>query len=141
MTASTFQAPSGSIAATQSDQETGTSTSVYVSPGTQQYHKSAEKVWCNLTGTGTIAIQASYNTTSITDNGTGDYTVTFTVAFSSALYSTVASGARGTVVSGTGQINYTTTSLAAGAVRVLTGDGASGVLDWALVDVHCLGDQ
>jgi hypothetical protein len=50
------------------------------------------KAWVNFNGTGTVAIRASYNVSSITDNGTGDYTVNFTNAFSDANYSMVASG-------------------------------------------------
>jgi len=38
------------------------------------------KAWVNFNGTGTVAIRASYNVSSITDNGTGDYTVNFTNA-------------------------------------------------------------
>ncbi len=38
------------------------------------------KAWVNFNGTGTVAIRASGNVSSITDNGTGDYTVNFTVA-------------------------------------------------------------
>jgi hypothetical protein len=45
------------------------------------------KAWVNFNGTGTVAIRASYNVTSITDNGTGDYTVNFTTALADANYS------------------------------------------------------
>lgn len=44
------------------------------------------KAWVNFNGTGTVAIRASYNVTSITDNGTGDYTVNFTTAMPDANY-------------------------------------------------------
>ena len=47
------------------------------------------RAWVNFNGTGTVAIRASGNVTSITDNGTGDYTVNFTTAMSDANYSTV----------------------------------------------------
>jgi len=46
----------------------------------------AVKAWVNFNGTGTVAIRASYNVSSITDNGTGDYTVNFTTALSDANY-------------------------------------------------------
>jgi hypothetical protein len=36
------------------------------------------KAWVNFNGTGTVAIRASFNVSSITDNGTGNYTVNFT---------------------------------------------------------------
>ena len=42
--------------------------------------------WVNFNGTGTVAIRSSYNVSSITDNGTGDYTVNFTNALSDANY-------------------------------------------------------
>jgi hypothetical protein len=38
------------------------------------------RAWVNFNGTGTVAIRASFNVSSITDNGTGDYTVNFTTA-------------------------------------------------------------
>ena len=34
------------------------------------------KAWANLDGSGTVGVNDSFNTTSITDNGTGNYTVT-----------------------------------------------------------------
>jgi hypothetical protein len=46
----------------------------------------AAKAWVNFNGTGTVAIRASFNVSSITDNGTGDYTVNFTTAFADANY-------------------------------------------------------
>ena len=39
------------------------------------------KAWVNFNGTGTVAIRAAFNVSSITDNGTGDYTVNFAAAF------------------------------------------------------------
>jgi hypothetical protein len=44
------------------------------------------RAWVNFNGTGTVAINASGNVTSITDNGTGDYTVNFTTAMPDANY-------------------------------------------------------
>ena len=52
----------------------------------------AAKAWVNFNGTGTVAIRASFNVTSITDNGTGDYTVNFTNALEDANYSVVTQG-------------------------------------------------
>ena len=54
------------------------------------------KAWVNFDGTGTVAIRASGNVSSITDNGTGVYTVNFTTAMSDTNYSFVSS-ARATV--------------------------------------------
>jgi hypothetical protein len=49
------------------------------------------RAWVNFNGTGTVAIRASGNVSSITDNGTGDYTVNFTTAMPDVNYSTTAS--------------------------------------------------
>ena len=56
------------------------------------------RAWVNFNGTGTVAIRASFNVSSITDNATGDYTVNFTTALVDANFS-VAGWAR---VSGAG---------------------------------------
>jgi hypothetical protein len=47
------------------------------------------RAWVNFNGTGTVAIRASGNVSSITDNGTGDYTVNFTTAMSDVNYSAI----------------------------------------------------
>lgn len=72
-------------AASKSDQQTGTSVTTVVTPGHQQDHDSAAKVWASITGA-TGAIQASYNVTSVTRNGAGDYTLTFTTNFANTNY-------------------------------------------------------
>ena len=44
------------------------------------------RAWVNFDGTGTVAIRASGNVSSITDNGTGNYTVNLTTAMADANY-------------------------------------------------------
>ena len=44
------------------------------------------RAWVNFNGTGTVAIRASFNVSSITDNSTGNYTVNFTTALADANY-------------------------------------------------------
>lgn len=46
----------------------------------------AARAWVNFNGQGTVAIRASGNVSSITDNGVGDYTVNFTTAMVDANY-------------------------------------------------------
>ena len=48
------------------------------------YKQSAAKAWVNFNGQGTIAARNSFNLSSLTDNGVGDYTVTVSSAFSAA---------------------------------------------------------
>jgi hypothetical protein len=45
------------------------------------------RAWVNFNGTGTVAIRASGNVSSITDNGTGNYTINFTTAMPDVNYS------------------------------------------------------
>lgn len=54
------------------------------------------RAWVNFNGTGTVAIRASFNVSSITDNGVGDYTVNFTNAMPDANYAAVMSGEQST---------------------------------------------
>jgi hypothetical protein len=49
------------------------------------------RAWVNFNGTGTVTIRASGNVSSITDNGTGDYTVNFTTAMQDANYAVLRS--------------------------------------------------
>jgi hypothetical protein len=59
-----------------------------INGGNQQLN--SVKAWVNFNGTGTVAIRASFNVTSITDNGTGLYTVNFTTAMADTNYATIA---------------------------------------------------
>ena len=75
------------------------------------------KAWVNFNGTGTVAIRASLNVSSITDNGTGDYTVNFTNALADANYSVV--GSVGRNLSGvTANTPGNTFTPATGSVRI-----------------------
>ena len=51
----------------------------------------AMKAWVNFNGQGTVAIRGSYNVSSITDNGTGHYTINFTTAMPDVNYATTGS--------------------------------------------------
>lgn len=44
------------------------------------------KAWVSFNGTGTVAIRDDFNVSSITDNGTGDYTVNLTTAMANTNY-------------------------------------------------------
>lgn len=109
-------------AATQADQETGSSTSVAVTPGVQHFHDSAAKCWGKANGAGT-SLLASYNITSITDNGTGDITYTIATDFSSTDWgfaeSVAASAARLHIVN----------TISAGAMRFKCFDTAFAAID------------
>lgn len=79
--------------AAKSDQTTATSTTLAVTPARQQNHPSAIKAWAKFSDNGTsVSVLASFNVSSITRNGTGDYTVNFTTAFANTNYVGVAMG-------------------------------------------------
>tara|TARA_Y100000004_G_scaffold190256_1_gene247119 strand:- start:2244 stop:2738 length:495 start_codon:yes stop_codon:yes gene_type:complete len=50
------------------------------------------RAWVNFNGTGTVAIRGSGNVSSITDNGTGYYTINCTTAMPDVNYSVCVSG-------------------------------------------------
>jgi hypothetical protein len=55
--------------------------------GSTLYGAYPSRAWVNFNGTSTVAIRQSRNVSSITDNGTGDYTVNFTQAMPDEEYS------------------------------------------------------
>ena len=82
----------GSMVATQANMETGTATNLVVTPGRQHFHPAMPKAWAYVVVDGTTpTLTASYNVTSVTDNGVGDFTINLTNAMSSANYAVVAS--------------------------------------------------
>lgn len=114
----------------------------YLSPGAPSWNSSGNlsfnsgygsvataygcRAWVNFNGTGTVAIRASGNVSSITDNGTGDYTVNFATAMPDANYAVELSG----------QVSYTSlnvnttqhmgTAPSTSAFRIYTGTPSDG---------------
>ena len=75
------------------------------------------RAWVNFNGTGTVAIRASGNVTSITDNGVGDYTVNFTTAMTDVNYAVTSLNRSPGVASGfSTQVDVYST----GSTRLLT---------------------
>jgi hypothetical protein len=72
----------------------------------------------NFNGTGTVAIRASGNVSSITDNGTGDYTVNFTTAMPDANYAVTSIGMSDATTYTANVIIKNNTALAAGSARL-----------------------
>ena len=95
------------------------------------------RAWVNFNGTGTVAIRASGNVSSITDNGTGNYTVNFTTAMPDANYNAVYGGMEDDASAAVGYYVGTLTSTGAittkttAALRILcksqTGVSADGI--------------
>ena len=85
------------------------------------------KAWVNFNGSGTVAIRDSYNVSSITDNGNGDYTVNFTIAMANANYTTAHAGGQKTLNWGLylGYSSYGSTSTSHRFFNVTPGDVAT----------------
>jgi len=95
------------------------------------------KAWVNFNGTlsGPITPASSYNVTSITKNGTGDYTVNFTTALSNANYSATLSYYIASGVT-TGRVfSYSTTS-----IRILTTGVSSTLADANPISLQIFGN-
>lgn len=103
---------------------------------TAQIYNGAAKAWVNFNGTSTVAIRAQFNVSSITDNGTGDYTVNFSTALADTNYTVCCTQADGTTA---GPIPYLlgfnpggygkTISITTTGIRVYSITSGGGVYD------------
>ena len=94
------------------------------------------RAWVNFNGTGTVAIRASGNVSSITDNGVGNYNVNFTNAMPDANYFASVtgdvSGVGDFAVACTGDSDFARTT---SAVRARIGTTAGAAADSSIVSV------
>jgi hypothetical protein len=108
-------------------------------PATSISGANVAKAWVNFNGTtspGTI--RSSFNVSSVTKNGTGDYTVNFTTAMADANYSIVLGGSRNnSAVDNFGMQFY---SQATGSVRINTIANNSGYVDSPYACVSIFGN-
>lgn len=92
------------------------------------------KAWVNFNGTGTVAIRASGNVSSVTDNGVGDYTVNFSAAMVDANYSmssnAILEGNVGAWVN-----PFTNATYLTGSIRIKVINQSSGAFDSPAVSV------
>ena len=104
------------------------------------FGKNSCKVWCLLDGTGTASVTDSYNVDSISDIGTGSYTVAFTTSFATANYVQ-----QWTAGEADGAGNYYTATIffaaAAGNCSGQITNQSGAQVDVAHVDLACFGDQ
>lgn len=125
-------------AAVKSDQTTGSSTTVAVVPGVQQYHASAAKAWVNFAGSsGTI--NASYNVSSVSRASAGNYTVNFTTSFANtgyACFGTAEDTSTNEFIKVGSGVNKTVSAIAVNALSSF-----SATADPANVNVVCFGAQ
>lgn len=132
--------PAVSIA-TKSDMQTGTDNTKQVTPARTNDHDGVAKAWASWHWTGAaIVIDASFNVSSITRSGTGDYTINFTTAFATANYC---------VAGGAGEANATNVRFlsapwgtqAVGSCRVIATDSSGVGADVAHANCAFFGRQ
>ena len=80
------------------------------------------KAWVNFNGDGVVAIVDSLNVSSLTDNGTGDYTINFTTNMTDANYVTLGS-AYDTSIGTTRPVGPRTQTVSGSTVEVVNASG------------------
>lgn len=118
----------------------GTDGTIYTclpgSTGNTVYPSYSCRAWVNFNGTWTVAIRASGNVSSITDNGVGDYTVNFTTAMPDVNYAVVATCGSNSEAGGFGLVASNSGSTASTSkYQVRTTTNVSAVGDNAYVYV------
>jgi len=124
-------------AANQTELEAASDTSKFATPGTLRYHPGVAKAWAHVTvsaGAPTLAAGHNFSST-VTDNGTGDFTLTFTTAMSSALYPVVM-----TVEQSAAYRIWRVVSQSTTAVRVIIADVGGTPTDPPAFSVVVFGD-
>ena len=124
-----FTGTSTAVTQTSTDNSTNVATTAFVSSAIPI------KAWVSFNGTGTVAIRSSFNVTSVTDNGTGDYTVNFTTPMTDINYGVLATCMRTSGNTGAQAFVLETTSPTTSAVRVGTTNQGGTFVDSAYVTV------
>jgi hypothetical protein len=91
------------------------------------------RAWVKFNGTGTVAINASGNVSSITDNGTGNYTINFTTAMPDTNYSASANAGDGTNFDVFARLNTAGTTYATGSLSFRTSNNAGANIDCNII--------
>jgi len=108
------------------------------SGSTQDTMGGLAKAWLNMNGTGTIATRDSFNIASITDNGSGDYTGTFSNSMNNDDY--VCAGEGGTESGGTSHMFLCAHTKATGSARVTNLSDGGGAADRNIHGWMLMGD-
>ena len=126
----------GAGVATQANMESAASTGsavLIVTPGRLQYHPGVSKAWVRFDGSATsVTAAAAYNVTAITDNGNGNYTISWVTPFSSSNYAVDVSSSLN---------NSRLVSISSTNAQVTLLDLSGTAADASIVSVIAFGDQ
>ena len=95
------------------------------------------KAWVNFNGTGTVAINGSYNVSSITDDGTGDYDINFSTALADTNYAVVGTVGGSNIVEFKRDQNETRTTSKAGVYSL---NGSHALADGPHIEAIVFGN-
>ena len=95
------------------------------------------KAWVNFNGTGTVAINGSYNVSSITDDGVGDYDINFSTALSDTNYVVVGTTGGSSIVGFKRDQNETRTTSKAGVYSL---SGSQALADGPYIEAIVFGN-
>jgi len=98
------------------------------------------QAWVNFNGAGTLAIRDSYNVSSVTDNGTGDYTVNFSSNLANANYAVAGMAQNEAGTDNTSVCVYDATVQTTSAVRLIVIRHTSSITDSNYVNAVIFGD-
>jgi hypothetical protein len=101
------------------------------------------KGWINFKGTGTIAINDTYNVSSIVDEGVGEYTINFDRDFANANYAPVGVAKR-LAADGSNIVQMAiekSSGLSVGSMRVIFHDQNNSAIDVEIASIIAIGDQ
>lgn len=115
---------------------------------TEEISQGRAKAWITFNGTGTVANRDKFNIASITDNGTGDYTLTFTNNMSSSDYVVVGSSGFATAGAWTSVYIHTnpsspyyqTPTTSAFRIAISYAGVAANLMDYNRVSLAVFGD-
>ena len=97
------------------------------------------KAWCYFNGSGTVAVNDSFNQASLTDNGTGNYTIAFTNSMGNTNYAVTYKG--GTTFDAANATRETESpTLSTGSMDLYSGSTSTGFIDVANYHSHIQGD-
>jgi hypothetical protein len=88
------------------------------------------KAWVNFNGTGTVAIRASFNVSSISDLGTGYYRINFSTAMPDVNYSITGVSSAENNFGGVLVVDATTSYNSSGVNIYTTANNANAIVDF-----------
>jgi len=113
----------------------------YADAATMQSHNGIAKAWVNFNGSGTVSIRDSYNVSSITDNGTGSYTLNLSITMANSDYAVGGSAKALDNTASNARFMTPTSNTTTTSCQVATSSGLHSRTDCELLSVIILGES